>query len=120
MAPHFLAGNGNWLGREHGCNEINNLHNINKMKVDVEYRMIYANHTSDIQFNIIFKPKILQIGLCFPKSCKTGEVKEMSEKIFQSGFWNSSRMLGSVSFISTKTLNLRKDFYTDPLNVALM
>lgn len=133
----FTSGNNFWLGRELACNMINAPREIpmtvtenrrmlpdfidSASKIPVKYRMFYANHTSNVQFDTeIFIFYGLHIGLCFPENCQESEVVEMSKDIFMSKDWQNSPYLRNVSFFKTKNLDLRRDFYRDPLVVLLM
>lgn len=136
-AAGFTNGNNFWLGREHECNLINNPTDIpmtfsptrrmhpdfvlSKSIVPVEYRMLYANHSSNIQFDTeMFRFFGLHIGLCFAKSCSDGDFKTMAEIIFQEKFWRDNPYIGNVTFVNTKTLKLRENFGSEPLVVAMV
>lgn len=133
----FTNGNNFWLGRELACNMINAPRKIpmtttenRRMLPDfidaastiaVKYRMFYANHTSNIQFDTeMFSFFGLHIGLCFPENCQESDAVEMAKTIFSSDEWQHNPYLRNVSFYKTKTLDLRKDFYREPLVVLLM
>lgn len=128
--PGFVWGNNFWLGREISCFQLNqprkvplSLSTTRRMnshvpdvvtKVPVEYRMFYASHTSPIQFDTdLFDFVGLYVGLCFPKSCQQQEVIRMAEIVFQSQKFQSSELYGNVTFASTKTLNLRPNFFDE-------
>ena len=136
-APNFINGNNFWLGREYDCNLINNprqipltytptrrmFKNVTNIasKVPVEYRMIYASHTSKLQFDTeMFKFVGLHIGLCFPKICEEDEIAEMSKIIFASENWQNDPTLGTVAFAKSKNLNLRENFYREPFVLILI
>lgn len=133
----FLWGNNFWLGQKKACNLLNDppkipitfsetrrMHqNVTEVrsKVSVNYRMFYANHSSPIQFDTdILKFRGLQIGVCFPSDCEEKEVSEMAEVVFQSEEFQSSSVYKKVSFVSTKVLRLREDFFKDSWTVSLM
>lgn len=133
----FTSGNNFWLGRELACNMINAPREIpmrttenRRMLPDfidaastipVKYRMFYANHSSNVQFDTeMFVFFGLHIGLCFPENCQESDVVGMAKIIFSSDEWQQSPYLRNVSFYKTKTLDLRKDFYRQPLVVSLM
>lgn len=136
-AAGFTNGNNFWLGREHECSLINNptaipmtfsltrrMHPdlvLSKSNVPVGYRMLYANHSSRIQFDSeMFRFFGLHIGLCFANSCRDGDVQTMAELIFQEEFWRDNPFLGEVTFVNTKTLQLRENFGSEPLVVAMV
>jgi hypothetical protein len=130
----FLWGNNFWLGSGESCRLINNPPRIplrppdhRKMvanvtdiasQIEVEYRIFYINHTSNLQFDIaIFKFFGLHIGLCFPKNCHQNDSSLMSELIFS----KSSRkpIYGRLQFVRTKLLQLRDNLLNDPAVSAL-
>ena len=123
----FFEGNNFLLGSESGCEMLNNpkkfLLTPSKTrltkhenlyiatKVPVEYRMFYASHTSEVQFDsdtLDFDG--LHVGLCFPKSCQQKEAEQMAEAVFQSGEFANTVIYGNVKFMKTKTLKLRENF----------
>lgn len=133
----FIWGNNFWLGSEIACENLNNPkripmtrtatrrnhENVTSIasKFPVEYRMFYATHTSPIQFDSeVFEFVGLQIGICFPKSCVESEIVEMSKIIFKSGEFKQTQIYGEMSFVKTKTLKLRDDFFRDPFTVSLL
>lgn len=134
-AAGFTSGNNFWLGRESECKMLNDPVNfpmafsptrkmhpdfvLSKTKVPVEYRMLYANHSSNIQFDSeMFRFVGLSIGLCFPKSCRESDFKNMAEIVFRDDFWHDHPYLGNLTFVKTKTLKLRKNFGNDPMVLA--
>lgn len=116
--PGIIGGNNFWLGRENECNLINNPEMASK--VNVEYRMIYATHTSQIQFDTKLTKPGLTIGLCLPKDCNDADISAMSENIFKSSFWQNHPIIGNVSLLRTKKLKLREHFYRERSVVILM
>lgn len=134
--PGFIYGNYFWLGSEKCCELLNNQVKIEvtpsksyqsheniasiESKFPVEYRMFYATHTSPIQFGGNLLEFVgLQIGICFPKSCKEAEIIEMSKVIFKTGEFNRTNIYGEIKFVKTKTLQLRVDFWDDPFAKVL-
>lgn len=89
-------------------------------EVPVEYRMFYASHTSTLQFDAdLFNKSVLHVGLCFPKACNGSEAQEMAENIFKNKFQNEI-IYGDVKYLATKTLNIRKNFFAEPVVVSLL
>lgn len=134
-AAGFTNGNNFWLGRDSECRMLNDptafpmtfsptrrMHPdfvLSKSSVPVEYRMLYANHSSNIQFDSeMFRFFGLSIGLCFAKSCRDDDFRTMAEIIFQEEFWRDHPYLGNVTFVKTKSLKLRENFESDPMVVA--
>lgn len=134
-SPGFLWGNNFWLGARDSCTLMNDppkiplrpaasrkmIENVTDVRsvIEVEYRVLYVNHTSNLQFDVgIFKFFGLHIGLCFPTNCNQNDTKVMSEKIFNS---NSSKrsIFGNLQFVKTKVLNLRDKVFEDPAVVIL-
>lgn len=127
--PGFVWGNNFWLGCRRACNMLNEplkvpltfsttrrmKHHITDIatKVPVEYRMFYATHTSPIQFDsdLDFDFVGLHVGLCFPKACLEPEIQKMAEVIFQSEIFKNSEIYGNVTFVESKTLKLRENFF---------
>lgn len=134
-AAGFTNGNNFWLGRESQCKMVNGpthipmtfsptrrMHSdfvLSKSSVPVEYRMLYANHSSNIQFDTeVFRFFGLIVGLCFAKSCRDDDFQTMAEIIFREEFWRDHPYLGNVTFVKTKILQLRENFASDPMVVA--
>lgn len=89
-------------------------------EVPVEYRMFYASHTSKLQFDAdLFNKSVLHVGLCFPKSCNQSDVTVMARNIFHDKF-NNELLYGNVSYLGTKTLNIRKNFVNEPFVLLLL
>lgn len=131
-----MWGNNFWLGGERACHLLNNPPTISLIKsenrkmfenvtdigseVAVEYRMFYASHTSKVQFDAdLFNKSVLHVGLCFPKSCNHTEAQVMAENIFEKRFQNELTY-GSVNYLGTKTLNIRKKFINEPFVLLLL
>lgn len=127
---NFVWGNNFWLGNKLACEMLNNpklipltdtktrRHHENitaiASKIPVVYRMIYASHTSPIQFDIeSFEFVGLQIGICFPKACVDEDTIKMSHEIFSSGEFQDTQIYGEVKFAKTKVLKLRENFFDD-------
>lgn len=134
--PGFMWGNNFWLGVERACYLLNDPPVINLIKsenrkmfanmtavsseVPVEYRMFYASHTSNVQFDAdLFNKSVLHVGICFPKSCTELEAQVMAENIFEKKYQNDL-LYGNVHFIGTKTLDIRDKFLDEPFVVALL
>lgn len=132
----FMWGNNFWLGGERACHLLNDPPKISLVKsanrkmvenmtdigseVPVEYRMFYASHTSPVQFDAdLFNKSVLHVGLCFPKSCNQSQAQRMAANIFQNKFHNEL-VFGNVSYLGTKTLNIRKDFIREPFVLLLL
>lgn len=135
--PGFVWGNNFWLGLEKQCNLLNKprkvpmiLSTTRRMqqhvtsiatKIPVEYRMFYASHTSTVQFDTdLFDFVGFHIGLCFPKSCQEDEIERMAQVVFQSYKFQNTELYGNVTFTSTKTLDLRPNFFQEPAVKFLM
>lgn len=110
----FVWGNSFWLGHRKYCSL------IEAPKVKVDYRMFYATHTSPVQFNLKLLTFIgLHVGLCFPRDCQEIEIFEMAKIIFQSEVFQKPKFYGEVTFMKTKKLKLRDNFYDDPFTRLL-
>lgn len=133
----FVWGNNFWLGSEANCNQLmhpreiplsssktrrmqrNNTAVISK--VPVKYRMFYAAHTSPIQFDTEMENfDGLHIGLCFPKFCEEREVNKMAKFIFESKKFQNKAIYGTISFNKTKTLDLRENYFHEPISYVAM
>lgn len=125
-----------WLGSETACNLLNNPPEISLTKsatrkmyeniteiaseVPVEYRMFYSYHVSTVQFDPdLFNKSILHVGLCFPKACNDMDANSMAKTIFELNFVNNF-IVGKLTYIGTKTLNIRKNFLNEPFIVILL
>jgi hypothetical protein len=132
----FMWGNSFWLGAERACFLLNHPPKINLVKsarrkmsenfteiaseIPVEYRMFYAAHTSSVQFDAdLFNKSILHIGLCFPKSCRQKEVDAMARTVIENKFHNNL-LFGDLKYLSTKTLEIRKNFLSEPFVVLML
>lgn len=132
----FMWGNNFWLGAERACYLLNNPPKISLVKsatrkmwenvteiaskIPVEYRMFYANQASPVQFNPdLFNKSVLHIGLCFPKSCMQKEVDSMARTVIENKFSNNL-LFGELKYLSTKTLEVRKNFLSEPFVVLMM
>jgi Nose resistant-to-fluoxetine protein, N-terminal domain len=132
----FMWGNNFWLGAERACFLLNKPPQINLIKsanrkmfdnmtqvaaeIPVEYRVFYATHTSTVQFDAdLFNKSILHVGLCFPKSCNQKEADVMARIVFENKFRNDL-LFGDLKYVSTKTLNVRKNFFHEPFVVLLL
>lgn len=131
----FMWGNNFWLGAERACFLLNDPPKITLVKsskrkmfenmtqiaskIPVEYRMFYATQTSPVQFDAdLFNKSILHIGLCFPKSCQEKEVDAMAREVIENKLSNNL-LFGELRYLATKTLEVRKNFLSEPF-VALM
>lgn len=133
----FINGNNFWLGSETVCKlldhpvEVPLPWSVNRRmgsleasvgsKVPVDYRIIFASHSSHVQFHSeIFNFVGLHIGLCLPKSCSEKDVQTLVESVLSTRFKNESLLYGEVEFKTSKKLELRENFFTDPWTLALM
>lgn len=83
--------------------------------------MFYAAHTSPIQFDPEMDNFVgLHIGLCFPESCKEREINDMAKIIFDSETFQDKALYGNISFNKTKTLDLRENFFDEPLVLIIL
>ncbi|CAO1315794.1 unnamed protein product [Diamesa hyperborea] len=126
----FVWGNNFWLGSLRACNLLNNppkiylaaskvrngWANLTEIgsKIPLDYRMFYVKHASNIQFDPATRDKsILHIGLCLPKSCNNHESFQMAQTIFHSSNFDESLQLGNILLLSTKTLHIRDNFWSE-------
>lgn len=133
----FINGNNFWLGAESVCDLLNSpievplpssvtrrmssLEVSVRSKVPVDYRIIFASHSSHVQFHSeIFNFVGLHIGLCLPKSCDEKDVQTLVESVLSARFENESLLYGAVEFKTSKKLELRENFFSDPWTLALM
>lgn len=135
--PGFVWGNKFWLGSERSCEVLNqpkkfpltpsntrltlpNVINVTT-EIPVEYRMFYATHTSQIQFDSdLFEFDGLHLGLCFPKACHEQEINRMAQVVFQSSEFKNTAIYGNVTFTNTKTLKVRANFFDEIFVQILM
>lgn len=132
----FMWGNNFWLGVERACHLLNvppkisliksanrKMHqNMTEIasKVPVEYRMFYASHISTMQFDAdLFNKSVLHVGLCFPKACQDSDADAMAVKIFRQKFQDDIQF-GSLEYLGSKTLVVRKNFLSEPLVMSLL
>lgn len=136
--PGLLRGNNFWMGFRDSCNLMNNpihvplyplltrktIENVTDIRseIEVEYRMFYVNHSSEIQFNYygIYPFYGLYIGLCFPKRCSQSDADAMAEKVFNISEFKDDAVHGDMKFYKSKRLELREGFFRDPFVIALM
>lgn len=133
----FIDGNNFWLGSETVCSLLNdpikvplpssktrrmsNLATSVKSEVPVDYRIIFASHSSHVQFHSeIFNLVGLHIGLCLPKSCDEKDIQTLAESLFSSELKNESLLYGKLKYETSKKLQLRENFFKDPWTVSLM
>lgn len=132
----FVWGNNFWLGSMRACDLLNNppkiylgpsknrngWANITEIgsKITLDYRMFYVKHASNIQFDpATYDKSILHIGLCLPKSCHNHDSFQMAQKIFHSSNFDASLQLGNTLLLSTKTLHIRDNYWSENFVVIL-
>lgn len=133
----FIDGNNFWLGSSQMCQRLNNpievplpksltrrmssLETAVKSKVPVDYRIIFASHTSNIQFHSeIFDFVGFHIAICLPQNCDETDVAILARSSISQNFNGVNSMYGTVEFVSSKNLKLRNDFFTNPWTISLM
>lgn len=135
----FLYGNNYYLGSKFMCESLNNppdiyvapyehrLMDLSTLEVKsafpVEYRMIYLNHTSKLQFIVeqfFHSLRTIHLGLCLPKSCEDSDLEILSNRFIAKTFSNQGDVYGEMKFINSKRLALRPDFMNDSLVILTM
>lgn len=82
--------------------------------IALDYRMFYIKHESNIQFDpATYDKSILHIGLCLPKSCHNHDSFQMAQIIFHSSNFGESLQLGNILLLSTKTLHIRDNYWSE-------
>lgn len=130
----FFHGNNYFLGSKYNCGTLNNppefymklskdnamdlkLHKV-KSQIAVEYRMLYLEHRSKLQFALNeFNKRFntIHLGLCLPKSCTEADLELLSDHLIAKSFSNQKDVYGDVIFKKSKRLVLRPDFMSDKL-----
>jgi hypothetical protein len=102
----FIDGNNFWLGSSQVCHRLNNpieiplpksmtrrmssLETSVKSKVPVDYRIIFASHTSNIQFHSeIFDFVGFHIALCLPQNCNKKDIEILGKSAVSESLQNS-------------------------------
>lgn len=135
----FFYGNNYFLGSKFMCESLNNppdiylapykhrFMNLSMLKVKsdipLEYRMIYLNHTSRLQFiyeQLYLSTRTIHLGLCLPKSCVESDMEILSNQFITKTFSNQEDVFGEVKFTKSKRLVLRPDFMSDILVILAM
>lgn len=125
----FFYGNNYFLGSKFICETLNNPPEIflvtskdNAMDLDfikvksqiqVEYRMIYLEHRSKLQFAMnVFNQRFntIHLGLCLPRSCSKSDLEILSNQLIAKTFSNQQDIYGDVKYKNSKRLVLRNDF----------
>lgn len=124
----IVFGNNFCLGNQRSCSELKNLFKVptdnNSIgvasKIPLEYRIFYATIKSALdEYNILDYVGI-HVGLCFPSDCQETETNIMAEMIFKSEVFQTQKVHGNISFLKTKKLELRKNFFNEIFVQILM
>ncbi|KAJ6613713.1 hypothetical protein Bhyg_17720, partial [Pseudolycoriella hygida] len=128
--PGFILGNNFFLGSREECEMLQEKHYVTlstrflrNMKTnlvesvgpfDVEYNVVYAKHDSpwQIQTEFLLTRKILQIGLCLPKSCNSADVWNITQSYFDDETIGiCSELEFQPQVVRVKTLNVETNFF---------
>ncbi|KAG4070645.1 hypothetical protein HA402_013565 [Bradysia odoriphaga] len=128
--PGFIFGNNFLLGSLKECQWLKGTHSVTLSKrfmrnmktnllesvgpFDLEYNVVYAEHDSpwQIQTEFLLTRKILQIGLCLPKSCSSTDVWNITQNYFNEetvGFLSHYELQPKV--VRVKTMNVETSFF---------
>ncbi|XP_037032707.1 nose resistant to fluoxetine protein 6-like isoform X2 [Bradysia coprophila] len=128
--PGFIFGNNFLLGSLKECQWLRGTHSVTLSKrfmrnmktnllesvgpFDLEYNVVYAEHDSpwQIQTEFLLTRKVLQIGLCLPKSCSSTDVWNITQNYFDEetvGFISQYELQPRV--VRVKTLNVETNFF---------
>lgn len=130
----FFYGNNYFLGSQLICETLNNPPEIYmkpskfnamdlkllkvKAQIPVEYRMIYFEHRSKLQFAFNLdnqRYNTIHLGLCLPKSCSEEDLEILSKQLIAKSFTDQKDAYGEMKFKNSKRLVLRPEFMSDKL-----
>ncbi|XP_055680187.1 nose resistant to fluoxetine protein 6-like [Lutzomyia longipalpis] len=126
----FTIGNSHWLGSRGACEAAKDILGVTfderytrsmdpqlfttQSPFSVDYRVVYATHTSPLQFEMKFlAEKILHIGLCVPTSCTNADIWNITQLYLDGGIFQYHDIfhIDSVKVVQVKSLTLANGFH---------
>ncbi|EDW58243.1 nose resistant to fluoxetine protein 6 [Drosophila virilis] len=125
----FIYGQNYWLGSREACKGVQRPVGITLSKnfervmhhglitqqspFDMDYRVIYLRHNSPWQVEIkLMSEQIIHIGLCLPRACTSGEVKQLAGEYVSRGMFADNDIFDiRPEVLYMKDLQLRDVFY---------
>lgn len=125
----FIYGQNYWLGSREACKGVQRPVGITLSKnfervmhhglitqqspFEMDYRVIYLRHNSPWQVEIkLMSEQIIHIGLCLPRACTSGEVKQLAGEYVSRGMFADNDIFDiRPEVLYMKDLQLRDVFY---------
>ncbi|GAB0090978.1 uncharacterized protein DMENIID0001_057660 [Sergentomyia squamirostris] len=126
----FTLGNSHWMGSRAACEAAENVLGLtfderysrsmhphlftSTAPFSVDYRMVYATHSSPVQFEMKFlAEKILHIGLCVPTSCTNADIWNITQLYLDKEIFHYQDIfhIDNVRVMEVKSLRMGNGFH---------